>query len=67
MVRRHVDQILPRHLKMPVPSPKDIVIPNETAFLLDNNTGQPTTVNSEPKPVLHRSSHVRHPPDHYTA
>ena len=47
--------------------PGGIVIPNEAPFLLDNTTGQPTTVNSEPEPVLHRSSCVRHPPDHYTA
>ena len=64
MVRRHIDQILPRHLKMPVPSPEEIVIPNEAPFLLDNTT---TTVNSEPEPVLRRSSRVRHPPDLYTA
>ena len=44
-----------------------MVIPNEASFLLDNTTGQPTTVNSEPEPVLHRSSRVRHSPDHYTA
>ena len=45
MVRRYIDQILPRHLEMSVPSPEEIVIPNEAPFLLDNTTGQPTTVN----------------------
>ena len=67
MVRRHIDQIRHHHLKMPVPSPEEIVIPNEAPFLLDNITGQPTTVNSEPESVLRRSSRVRHPPDRYTA
>ena len=54
MVRRHIDQIRPHHLKMPVPSPEDIVIPNESLFLLNNTIGQPTTVNSEQEPVLSR-------------
>ena len=63
MVRRHIDQILPRHLEMPVPSPEEMVITNEASFLLDNTTGKPTTVNSEPEPVLRRSN----PPDRYTA
>ena len=45
MVQRHIDQILPRHLEMPVSSPEEIVISNEAPFLLDNTTGQPTTVN----------------------
>ena len=67
MVRRHFDQIRPHHLEMPVPSPEEIVIPNEAPFVLDNTTRQPTTVNIEPEPVLHRSSRVRYPPDHYTA
>ena len=52
---------------MPVPSLEEIVIPNEAPFLLDNTTGQPTTISSEPERLLRRSSHVRHPPDHYTA
>ena len=39
MVRQHIDQILPCHLEMPVPSPEEIVIPNEAPFLLDNTTG----------------------------
>ena len=67
MVRRHIDQIRPRHLEMPAPSPEEIVIPNEAPFLFDNTTGQPITVNSEPEPVLRRSSRVQHPPDCYTA
>ena len=67
MVPRHIDQILPRHLEMSVPPSEEIVIPNEAPFVLDNTTGQPTTVNSEPEPVLHRSSRVQHPPDSYTA
>ena len=53
MLQRHIDQIRPRHLEMPVLSPEEMVIPNEAPFLLDNTTGQPTTVNSEPEPVLH--------------
>ena len=65
MLRRHIDQIHPRHLE--IPSPEEMVIPNEAPFLLDNTTGQPTTVNSEPEPVLRRSSRVRHPLDRYTA
>ena len=52
---------------MPVPSQKEIVIPNDAPLLLDNTTRQPTTVNSEPEPVLHRSSCVRYPTDRYTA
>ncbi len=67
MVQRHIDQILPRHLEMPVSSLEEIVISNEAPFLLDNTTGPPTTDNSEPEPVLRRSSRVRHPPDRYTA
>ena len=58
---KDIDQILPRHLEMPVPSPEEIVTHNEAPFLLDNTTGQPTTVNSEPEP-----SRVWHPPDRYT-
>ncbi len=53
IVRRHIDQIWPYHLEMPVPSLEEIVIPNEAAFLLDNTTGKLTTINSEPEPVLH--------------
>ena len=49
MARRHIDQIFPRHLEMPVPSLEDIVIPNEAPFPLDNTTGQLTTINSEPE------------------
>ena len=58
MVRRHIDQIHPRHLEMLVPSPEEIVIPSEAPFLLDNTTGQPTAVNSEPEPVFRRSCRV---------
>ena len=67
MVRQHIDQIRPCHLEMPVPFPAEIINPNKAPFLLDNTTGQPTTVNSEPDPVLRRSSRVRHPTDSYTA
>ena len=67
VVRRQSDQILPHHLEMPVPSPEEIVIPNEAPFLLNNTNGQPATVSSEPEPVLRRSSRVRYPPDRYTA
>ena len=67
MARRHIDQIRPRHLEMSVPSLEEIVIPNEAPFPLDNTTGKLTTINSEPERLLCRSSHVRHPPDHYTA
>ena len=44
MVRRHIDQIHPRHLEIPVPSQEEFIIPNEASFLLDNTTRQPTTV-----------------------
>ena len=56
MVRRHIDQIRPRHLEMPVSSPEEIVIPHKAPSLLDNTTGQPTTVNRKPEPVLCPSS-----------
>ena len=61
-----IDQIRHRDLKMPVSFPEEIVIPNEAPFVLDSTTRQPTTVNSEPEPVLHRSSRGLYSPDHYT-